>query len=89
MTSIHGTSAVPIFSGGVADSGAPVSEVPASASGVSIAEVVPHPAVEGGVDDLPKELFSPDERLTDELDHAGLDQVLPEEDHVRAGGWRM
>ncbi len=61
----------------------PVSDVPACEP-VPIEElVVPHPAVAfGGVDNIPEKLLSENERLADELDHAGLDQVLPGEDRA-------
>ena len=77
------TPAVSIYRGGE-HAEAWASEIPPSATPPAIAQVVPHPAVEGGMDNIPEELLSADERLVEELDHAGLDQVLPDEDHVRA-----
>ena len=44
---------------------------------------VPHPAVAfGGLDNIPEKLLSENEQVADELDHAGLDQVLPGEDRA-------
>jgi hypothetical protein len=45
--------------------------------------VVPHPTVAfGGLDNIPHKLLSESEQVVEELDYAGLDQVLPGEDRA-------
>jgi len=61
----------------------PASDVPACEPAPMEELVVPHPAVAfGGLDNIPEKLLSANEQLADELDHAGLDQVLPGEDRA-------
>ena len=61
----------------------PASDVPACEPAPIEELVVPHPAVAfGGIDNIPEKLLSENEQLADELDHAGLDQVLPGEDRA-------
>jgi hypothetical protein len=61
----------------------PASDVPACEPPPIEELVVPHPAVAfGGLDNIPEKLLSDNEQLADELDHAGLDQVLPGEDRA-------
>jgi hypothetical protein len=61
----------------------PDSELPEAAPPPTTQQVVRPPGVAGGLDNIPEELLSPDEQLNDELDHAGMDQVLPGEDQAR------
>jgi hypothetical protein len=61
----------------------PASDVPPCEPAPIEELVVPHPAVAfGGLDNIPEKLLSDNEQLADELDHAGLDQVLPGEDRA-------
>jgi hypothetical protein len=61
----------------------PVSELPPDEPPPRAASVVPAPeAAAGGLDNIPEELLSAAERAQDELDHAGLDAVLPGEDQA-------
>jgi hypothetical protein len=71
---------------GESDRSAPAtSEVPAAESAPLRESVVPYEGVAGGVDNLPEDLLPPDEQLLDELNHAGLDEVLPGEDRAPRG----
>jgi len=61
----------------------PASDVPACEPAPVEELVVPHATVAfGGLDNIPEKLLSENEQLADELDHAGLDQVLPGEDRA-------
>jgi hypothetical protein len=61
------------------------SELPPCEPPPSIAEVVPHPdIIAGTLDNIPEDLLTESEQLTDELNHAGLDQQLPGEDRAPA-----
>ena len=59
------------------------SELPAVAPPPSVEEVVPHPCEAGGVANIPEELLSPSQQAADEIDHAGMDVVLPDEDRAK------
>ena len=61
------------------------SEVPAAESAPLRESVVPNESVAGGVDNIPEDLLPPDEQLLDELNHAGMDEVLPGEDRAPRG----
>lgn len=61
------------------------SEVPAAEPPPQRENVVPHVNVAGGVDNMPEDLLPPDQQLLDELNHAGLDEVLPGEDQAPRG----
>lgn len=60
----------------------PTSEVPASEPAPERETVVPHPNVAGGLDNIPEDMLPVELQLLDELDHTGLDQVLPGEDRA-------
>ena len=59
------------------------SEIPAAAPPPELDEVTPRPGEAGGVANMPEDVLSASERLGDELDHAGLDVELPQEDQQR------
>jgi hypothetical protein len=61
----------------------PDSELPEVAPPPTAAQVVRPPQAAGGLDNIPEDVLSPSEQLSDELDHAGMDQVLPGEDQAR------
>ncbi|HXE54254.1 MAG TPA: hypothetical protein VN541_14620 [Tepidisphaeraceae bacterium] len=59
------------------------SEVPPALPAEFLEELRPHPAAsQGGLDNIPEDLLPPAEQLKDELNHAGLDAELPEEDRA-------
>jgi hypothetical protein len=60
----------------------PTSEVPEAEPAPERETVVPHPNVAGGLDNIPEDMLASDEQLQDELDHAGMDAVLPGEDRA-------
>ena len=61
----------------------PSSEVPPCEPPPLAELVVPHPvAAFGGMDNVPEELLPPGRQVADELDHAGLEAELPEEDRA-------
>jgi hypothetical protein len=60
----------------------PTSDLPEAEPAPERDAVVPHPNVAGGLDNIPEEILPTDERVQDELDHAGMDEVLPGEDRA-------
>ena len=60
----------------------PTSEVPEAEAAPEREVVVPHPNVAGGLDNIPEDMLPGDEQVQDELDHAGMDEVLPGEDRA-------
>jgi len=59
------------------------SEVPACEPTPVAELVVPHPAAPfGGMDNMPEALMPKGVQVADELDYAGLEQVLPGEDRA-------
>src|SRR5947209_2127623 len=63
----------------------PSSDVPPAARAPSIEDVVPpQTAGAGGVENMPEELLSESQQLDDEINHAGLEIELPEEDRADA-----
>ena len=60
------------------------SDIPPSSPPPEIDEVVPGPGAAGGLDNIPEALLSATEAAAEELDHAGLDVVLPDEDQAPA-----
>ena len=61
----------------------PSSEIPRCEPPPHKESVVPNANIPfGGVENIPEELLSEDEQVSDELDHAGLDQTLPGEDRA-------
>jgi len=70
----------------------PTSELPAAEPAPEREAVVPHPNVAGGLDNIPEEMLPLREQFLDELNHAGLDEILPGEDQAPGepapGEWR-
>lgn len=61
------------------------SELPVAAQPPQLEDAVPRPEVAGGLDNIPEALIPDSQAAADELDHSGLDVVLPDEDEAPAG----
>lgn len=63
----------------------PDSDLPPAAPPPHVGTTVPPPGAGASLDNIPEECLAPSERAADELDHAGMDAVLPGEDQAREG----